>query len=114
MEISPFSATIHTKNSAVTDKNGNQLHKPQENRIHVSKIKEEKIRHARDIFNLETKVEGALSDCDKMHQTNAHLEDVIKDLDSKLTASERRCDVELSNATVKQEIQEKDYKKQKQ
>ena len=67
MEISPFSATIHMKNSAVTDKNGNQLHKPQENRIHVSQIKEEKIRHARDIFNLETKVEGALSDCDKMN-----------------------------------------------
>lgn len=43
MEISPFSATIHMKNSAVTDKNGNQLHKPQENRIHVSQIKGKKL-----------------------------------------------------------------------
>ena len=60
-------------------------------------LNEEKIIHARDIFHLEnanrtlqTKVEGALSDCAKMNQSYSHLEDVIKDLHFKLTASEQR------------------------
>ena len=51
MEVSPFSAIIHLKNSALKDKNGNQINIPPEN--HVSQTKEEKKKHARDILYLE-------------------------------------------------------------
>ena len=114
MEVSPFSAKIHLKNSAIKDKNGNQINIPPE--IHVSQTKEGKIKYAWDILHLENAnitlqnhLDDSLSDCDKMHQTNSHLENAIEGLHSKLTASDHKI-VELSKDAIMQEVLEIDYK----
>ena len=118
MEISPFSATIHLKNSSLKDKNGNQLYIPSGTKFHVSKNEETNVKHARDILHhenanrmLQTHLEDALSDCDEMHQTNANLEKVIEVLNSKLTTSAQKV-VELSKTTIEHEALEKYFKKQ--
>ena len=61
MEVLPFSAKIHLKNSALKDQNGNQINIPPD--IHVSQTKEEKINHARDVLQLENTNKGTHVQC---------------------------------------------------
>ena len=121
MEISPFSATINLKNSALKDKHGNQISvKPDEVIISDDQTSVKNEKHARDINDLEnanrmlqTHLENALSDCDKIYKCNNQLDNAVKTLHSKLTHSEQKC-IELSDVAAIKDALEEENKKLKQ
>ena len=120
MEISPFSATIHIKNSLLTDKNGNPLtssllddRHPQcktENDEQTIKL----IHQENVIKSLQTNLENAIDDCEKINERKTDLENVIKTLHTKLDAAELKNLVIDSNDAAKSEtISNSDMRKVK-
>ena len=102
MEISPFSAMIHLKNSALKDKNGIQLKTESGNTVNVG---QDDLENANS--TLQTHLENTLSNIDKLYKANTHLENVVDVLHSKLKTSEQNL-VELFNVTTaKHDVLEK-------
>ena len=94
MEISPFSATIHLRNSFIKDKNGNPL---------VSSVSESKLCQQNSVNGqlyckiqeqentirfLQTNHEKLINDCEKLYKSKTKLEADFQDLYSRLEASE--------------------------
>ena len=117
MEISPFSATVQLKNSALKDQNGNQLVIEPQRNINDDQTKVKSEKYARDINHLEnanrilqSHVENALSDSDKMYNTNKQLENVIETLQYKLSNSDQKI-VELADAAAINEALKKENRR---
>ena len=103
MEISHFSATIHLKNSFLTDPNGNPLSAP-----FSSNMAFQNEELARKILQLEAVIKSlqqtnanAVDDCEEIRETNKHLESKVNILHCKLDAAELK--VTELNKQVKNE-----------
>ena len=103
MEISHFSATIHLKNSFLTDPNGNPLSAP-----FSSNMAFQNKELARKILQLEAVIESlqqtnanAVDDCEEIRETNKHLESKVNILHCKLDAAKLK--VTELNKQVKNE-----------
>ena len=94
MEISPFSATIHLRNSFIKDKNGNPL---------VSSVSDSKLCQRKSLNDqlyckiqeqentirfLQTNHEKLINDCEKLYKSKTKLEADFQALYSRLEASE--------------------------
>ena len=122
MEISPFSAAIHIKNSTLKDKKGNPLIYPSESSDNSSQIKSENVEQAKQILHQENAIqilkgnfENTLNECAIIYETKTHFENVIQTLHSKPENSELKT-AEISNAEIKNETKislEKEVQKQR-
>ena len=88
IELSPFSATIHLKNSFLKDQNGNTLHS--NNPFKIKKENEDLhdqiSNQANAIRFLQNSYEKVISDSKDLYQTKEKLENEIEILNSKLLA----------------------------
>ena len=90
IELSPFSATIHLKNSFLKDKNGNPITFPPSitQSVHI-KTETDKIVEAQENRSkiLQANLENVMSDSEKLSKSNINLENEIQALQTKLQAS---------------------------
>ena len=108
MEISHFSATIHLKNSLLTDVNGNPLNpSPPSSNFRQLELENQKL--ARKIHDQEAVIKSlqqsyvnAVDECEEIHETNRNLEIKAEVLHSKLDAAEQV----LHESSVKKETTE--------
>ena len=101
MEITSFSATIIIKNSLVKDKNGNPLTFPVERQIKSADCDQtRKIREQENVIkSLQSDLQNALYDSERVNATKTNLENVIDIMHNKLEALEFK-NVELNKAMI--------------
>jgi hypothetical protein len=126
MEVSHFSATIHLKNSFLTDQNGNPLNPSPSNLGRESfwplKLENEdlasKLLHQEAVIrSLQQSYENAVDERQKIDETNQILENKVQVLHSKLVSSELKV-VEFNKQvskenSIKQESTENLIKQEK-